>query len=449
MALSKERLGRDFWGVLHAIPEGLHDPPTPEERRAVQEWLTSAALIYPCEPCRPGFGWIVSEHPPDFSSKAALAKSFCEWHNAVSVKLGKPVHECGGPQAVKCPACTRAYMDTVLPDLTGLDGAMVKTPEGQRAVMKLIEYEAKKYGVPVPKVYFQENREHCEGTSCSIMDDRRPAETTKIYLNPEQQNFSLRTPLHEFGHYFFSIVHPGGKGVKRDGAPACPAGFECDGGSEDEADKFAFMEMESLPGSQSIYSDPGGKRGSMQETVLRQEPSNVFSGLDALYRDFAGVAKITPQEANEAYTPEILGTALETGFDIAMAPVGQVIANLLSWGVLVGVGTISGIGARDRTMLNEWAAHHGARLIRLADPAYLTGVVGHAKSMGNAVASGKAADALYAVVKRPEEIQSGFRNSLDAIQRLVAPMARSGEARQQAPATIAEQGGGTRPPVFS
>jgi hypothetical protein len=93
-----------------------------------------------------------------------------------------------------------------------------------------------------------------------------------------------------------------------------------------------------------------------------------------------------------------------------------VISNVVSWIILAALGSQRNLAYTDRHFLSEWAAYHGTRILKLADPAYLTSATGSAKAIGRAVGTGRAQDALNQVVKNQNEISGGFRAAMNAVQ---------------------------------
>ena len=97
-------------------------------------------------------------------------------------------------------------------------------------------------------------------------------------------------------------------------------------------------------------------------------------------------------------------------------PLGAVISNVVSWVVLAALGSQRNLAYTDRYFLSEWAAYHGTRILRLADPHYLSSTTGSARAVGRAVGSGRAQDALNQIVKSQNEVAGGFRAALNAVQ---------------------------------
>lgn len=352
-------------------------------------------------------------------------------------------------ESSNCPSCQRKVaMDCI----GSFNGPCLRLPDIQERVSSIIGDLSAKYGVSKPKIMFQENSEFCAGTSCTIMDAKNPERTTKIFLNPNQGNFSIRSVFHEWYHYLASVLGPA-KIKERLGLD-----FAGDPDSEEEADRFAFKEMDSTPAI-SINRDERGNSSSMEPSaegkVMRQElaygggGTSICGNLDALYVPFVPLAKLSARELNDAYSPEIIATALETGYAITMTQLGYIVANAATWLVEALIATYGPLGAFDRIFVTEMAAHHGARVITLANPGGLAAVSGQAKSMGDMIGQGRAFDAVAQLLQRPTAIQQPFRVAADTIQGWFGPLLKTPTSHKAVAGEQPFGGGGKHPPAFN
>jgi hypothetical protein len=142
----------------------------------------------------------------------------------------------------------------------------------------------------------------------------------------------------------------------------------------------------------------------------------IFEKLSALYTMFEPYANLRAEDLNNIYSPEIFGTVFDVGYNVLLTPLGAVLSNVASWLVLAALGSQRNLAYTDRYFLSEWAAYHGTRILRLADPSYLSSATGSARAIGRAVGTGRAQDALNQVVKNQNEIAGGFRAALNAVQ---------------------------------
>ena len=428
---TKEILGRSTWTLLHSIGAGLHDPPNLDEQRGVMTIIRELGATFPCVECRPSFSYI-DQNPPDFSSRAALEAWLCSWHNGVNKHLGKDEAICNPSKLhqayqLGCVACKRVK---TMEDQTALileaerNHSPLTTPEMQRVVDIVVSELCGRYGVPKPKILFEENVQFCPSTSCTIQDAKHPIETTHIYYNPRA--FSLRTVAHEIYHFIASVLTP--DQIKEKIGPY----FRGDPDDEQEADAFAYKMIEEIysPTKVRLNRDSGiGSNGMPQSQelesvkVMKQElafmggaNAPIFEKLSALYTMFEPYANLRAEDLNNIYSPEIFGTVFDVGYNVLLTPLGAVISNVVSWIVLAALGSQRNLAYTDRYFLSEWAAYHGTRILRLADPAYLSSTTGSARAVGRAVSSGRAQDALNQVVKNQTEVAGGFRAALNAVQ---------------------------------
>jgi hypothetical protein len=451
---TKEKLGASTWEVLHSVAAGLHDPPTPLEERRVMDLISSLGELFPCEECRPGFD-IAKFSPPDFSSKAAFNSWLCTWHNAINAHVGNPDFECD-PQKLQqiyglpCPSCSRGVVrmpageekmraDTTSDILESEANRLpLSDPRAQRAVDSILDRMTMKYKIPKPKIRFEENVQVCPNTSCTVMSPNRPIETTQIWYNPPGKQFSARTALHEYFHYLASVLKP--DQIRALLGP----NFSGNPDDEQEADRFAAVELAEI---MNVRVNNEGERSSnnmspVETELVRKEElpehikvmkqqlamapgGSVFGNLAALYAWAAPYANVDAEGLNEIYTPEILGTGFETLYDVVATPLGALLLNIASYGVLGAIGIQGAVNLIDRRFLQEWAAHHITRIIRLADPATLSSVTGTARSIGKAVAQKQKPEYIfYQIMKRPETVTGGFRSAFKAVEEAFGAIAQ-------------------------
>lgn len=440
MADEKAETGRAFWPLLHKTARSVDEKPTYRQKRRFREFLESMAEIYPCEDCRPGFDW-VKKNPPDFSTRKALVAWGCRFHNAINEHLGKPAEDCEAFAARSnsrgCSVCSGAkqavetvvQMDSkVMMDATKLESEHVPFSDvrAQEIVRKILDYEARRYGVPAPRSVKFQRTEVCPDTSCNVVTNpKRPAESTTIYFyRPE--GFNLRSTFHEDYHHIASILGP--EAARQKFGP----GFNGDPDDEAQADQFAFKEMERLRlntevAPQTVRMDSVVDNGNGEQLVVREQPvamGDIFTASDALYAPITAWAKIPASDLNLQYTPAALERLLETGFAYVATPLGGVVLNLASFALLGGAAVYANLRSYDRNFLSEWAANHLTSLISLAGPGGLAAIAGGAKAAGQAAGRGDGWGAFHQVVKSPEDISYGFRAQMDAVQQIFAPIAK-------------------------
>lgn len=316
----------------------------------------------------------------------------------------------------------------------------------QGMVHGLVKMVADKYGIPTPKVRFAPCPAD-ETTSCTLIDPTRPTQTAMIFYNPKQ--FSVRTVLHETYHILATAIP--------EKMRALGLGFTGDPDSEDEANKFAYHEIDLLfpkerinkeaspqtPGITMPDSIPGVPESDLK--VMKQvlyAPERVvsgegaFAGLEPLYGWLEGMVRLDKKTLNEVWSPELIGTAQEILQSSILTPMGNFIASILSSLLLQGIGLAPGVSAYDRMFLNEWAAHSGTRIFRYAIPAEGAALAAYARTAGEQVGQGRYMEAFKQVVRPYEEVAGGFRQGVDQVQRIFEPLLRGGAAAgAQAPRT--------------
>ena len=90
------QLGRSSWTLLHSITAQYPETPSPALQSETKTFMQTFAKLYPCWHCGSDFqAWMAEGNAPRVSSRDEFGKWMCEAHNAVNVKLGKKVFDCG------------------------------------------------------------------------------------------------------------------------------------------------------------------------------------------------------------------------------------------------------------------------------------------------------------------------------------------------------------------
>lgn len=90
----KIQLGRHTWTFLHSMAARYPQTPSESEKKEMQTFINLFAKFYPCDFCAKDFQKWIQNHQPIVDSRDALSWWFCDAHNAVNVKLGKPSFDC-------------------------------------------------------------------------------------------------------------------------------------------------------------------------------------------------------------------------------------------------------------------------------------------------------------------------------------------------------------------
>lgn len=94
LRLTKEKLGRYSWSVLHSIASAYPKNPSEEDKKAIKNFVESFSHLYPCDECRKHFKEMVAENELKANSRQELVQYFCDLHNIVNKRLEKPIFDC-------------------------------------------------------------------------------------------------------------------------------------------------------------------------------------------------------------------------------------------------------------------------------------------------------------------------------------------------------------------
>jgi len=91
---AKAELGRAAWKLFHTTMARFPDKPSPDESKALKDYIHLFARLYPCGECARHFQQILKKYPPQVSTRSSAAAWACFVHNEVNVSKGKPVFDC-------------------------------------------------------------------------------------------------------------------------------------------------------------------------------------------------------------------------------------------------------------------------------------------------------------------------------------------------------------------
>ncbi|KNC96298.1 uncharacterized protein SPPG_08450 [Spizellomyces punctatus DAOM BR117] len=87
-------LGSSTWTFLHTMAAYYPENPSVAEQYSMRNLISALGRFYPCGYCAEHLKGEVLRRPPDVSSNRALSQWFCEVHNEVNERQGKPRFDC-------------------------------------------------------------------------------------------------------------------------------------------------------------------------------------------------------------------------------------------------------------------------------------------------------------------------------------------------------------------
>lgn len=88
------QLGRAGWTFLHTMAAYYPDNPTTTQQSEMKGFLTGLSKFYPCHYCADHLQEEMKVRPPPVQSRTLLSRWFCDVHNEVNERLGKPKFDC-------------------------------------------------------------------------------------------------------------------------------------------------------------------------------------------------------------------------------------------------------------------------------------------------------------------------------------------------------------------
>ncbi|KAI9262100.1 ERV/ALR sulfhydryl oxidase domain-containing protein [Sporodiniella umbellata] len=90
----RAELGRATWKFLHTMMAKYPEKPTQNERETLHDFVFMFSRLYPCGECARHFNLMITQNPPQTSSRSAASQWLCAMHNKVNERLGKPIFDC-------------------------------------------------------------------------------------------------------------------------------------------------------------------------------------------------------------------------------------------------------------------------------------------------------------------------------------------------------------------
>jgi mitochondrial FAD-linked sulfhydryl oxidase len=92
-----DELGRNTWSLLHSMAATYPTTANTSMQSSMRAFISAFSNLYPCAVCADDFrSWMKEPgNEPRVGGQDELGQWLCEAHNAVNVKLGKGVFDCG------------------------------------------------------------------------------------------------------------------------------------------------------------------------------------------------------------------------------------------------------------------------------------------------------------------------------------------------------------------
>jgi FAD-linked sulfhydryl oxidase len=87
-------LGRATWTFLHTMAAYYPAKPSDEEKESMRGFIDGLSKFYPCGYCAEHLQQDMKSTPPAVDSNTSLSKWFCDIHNNVNARQGKPKFDC-------------------------------------------------------------------------------------------------------------------------------------------------------------------------------------------------------------------------------------------------------------------------------------------------------------------------------------------------------------------
>ncbi|KAJ3271335.1 hypothetical protein HDV01_006840 [Terramyces sp. JEL0728] len=92
--LDKTTLGNYTWGFLHTMAAYYPQTPSKSDQQIMKNFITGLSRFYPCSYCAEHLQKEIVTNPPDVKNNYTLSMWFCNVHNEVNERLGKPTFDC-------------------------------------------------------------------------------------------------------------------------------------------------------------------------------------------------------------------------------------------------------------------------------------------------------------------------------------------------------------------
>lgn len=89
-----QELGKATWTFLHTMAAYYPERPDEKQKTEMKSFISNFSKFYPCNYCAEHLREEMGKNPPVVESRETLSEWFCNVHNEVNERLGKPIFDC-------------------------------------------------------------------------------------------------------------------------------------------------------------------------------------------------------------------------------------------------------------------------------------------------------------------------------------------------------------------